>query len=82
MDFSFQNTNLCYRVNDTHTIAMLDGYFTIMNDSGDILDRISISSFAKGPRAGFNKINTKKVPRTTRHLFCIDGFKMKKNQNR
>ena len=51
-----KDNTAAYRVNDTHTIAMLDGYFTIMNDNGDILDRISISSFAKGPRAGFNKI--------------------------
>ena len=51
-----KDNTAAYRVNDTHTIAMLDGYFTIMNDSGDILDRISISNFAKGPRAGFNKI--------------------------
>ena len=45
-----------YRINNTHTIAVSEGYFTIMNDNGDILDRIPISSFAKGPRAGFNKI--------------------------
>lgn len=45
-----------YRINDTHTIAVSEGYFTIMNDNGSILDRIAISSFAKGPRAGFNKI--------------------------
>ena len=51
-----KDNTAAYRINDTHTIAMLDGYFTIMNDSGDILDRISICSFAKGPRAGFNKI--------------------------
>ena len=51
-----KDNTAAYRINDTHTIAMLDGYFTIMNDNGDILDKISISSFAKGPRAGFNKI--------------------------
>ena len=51
-----KDNTAAYRINDTHTIAMLDGYFTIMNDNGDILDKISISNFAKGPRAGFNKI--------------------------
>ena len=51
-----KDNTAAYRINDTHTIAMLDGNFTIMNDSGDILDRISISNFAKGPRSGFNKI--------------------------
>lgn len=27
-----------------------------MNDSGDVLERISVSDFAKGPRAGFSNI--------------------------
>ena len=51
-----KDNTAAYRINDTHTIAVSEGYFTIMNDSGAILDRISISNFAKGPRAGFNKI--------------------------
>lgn len=51
-----KDNTTAYRINDTHTIAILDGCFTIMNDNGDILDKISISNFAKGPRAGFNKI--------------------------
>lgn len=45
-----------YRVNDTHAVIVADGYFTITNDSGDILDKITVSSFAKSPRAGFKKI--------------------------
>ena len=43
-------------MNDTHTIAVIEGYFTIINDNGDILDRIAISSFAQSPREGFKKI--------------------------
>lgn len=45
-----------YRINDTHTVAVSDGYFTVMNDNGDIIDQIAVKDFAKAPRAGFNKI--------------------------
>lgn len=45
-----------YRINDQHAVIVADGYFTITNDAGDILDKISVSSFAKSPRAGFRKI--------------------------
>jgi hypothetical protein len=45
-----------YRINDQHTVIVADGYFTITNDNGDILDKIAVSSFAKSPRAGFKKI--------------------------
>ena len=51
-----EDNTATYRINDTHTIAVSERYFTIMNDNGNILDRIPISSFAKGPRAGFSKI--------------------------
>lgn len=45
-----------YRINEKHTVVVTDGFFTITNDNGNILDRISISNFASRPRAGFNKI--------------------------
>jgi len=45
-----------YRINDQHAVIVADGYFTITNDAGDILDKISVSSFAKSPRTGFRKI--------------------------
>ena len=52
---SSDNTSV-YRVNDTHSVIVADGYFTITNDNGDILDKMTVSSFAKSPRAGFRKI--------------------------
>ena len=45
-----------YRVNDKHSVVVVDGFFTITNDNGDILDEIAISEFARSPRAGFRKI--------------------------
>ena len=53
---SSDESTAVYRVNDTHSVIMADGYFTITNDNGDILDKISVSDFAKSPRAGFRKI--------------------------
>lgn len=50
------NSTAVYRVNDSHSVILADGYFTITNDNGDILDKITVSSFAKSPRAGFKKI--------------------------
>ena len=45
-----------YRVNDTHSVIVAAGYFTIANNNGEILDKISVSSFSKSPRTSFNKI--------------------------
>lgn len=45
-----------YQVNDNHSIFVKDGYFQITNSDGEILEKISINSFANGPRMGFNKI--------------------------
>ena len=53
---SSDESTAVYRVNDTHSVIMADGYFTITNDNGDILDKITVSSFAKSPRTGFRKI--------------------------
>ena len=53
---SSDESTAVYRVNDTHSVIVADGCFTITNDNGDILDKITVSSFAKSPRAGFRKI--------------------------
>ena len=45
-----------YRINDTHSVIVADGYFTISNNDGEILEQISVSSFARNPRSGFRKI--------------------------
>ena len=53
---SSDESTAVYRVNDTHSVVLADGCFTITNDNGDILDKITVSSFAKSPRTGFRKI--------------------------
>lgn len=53
---SSDESTAVYRVNNTHSVIMADGCFTITNDNGDILDKITVSSFAKSPRTGFRKI--------------------------
>lgn len=45
-----------YRVNEQHSVIVSDGFFTIANDTGDILDKIAVRDFARSPRAGFNRI--------------------------
>ena len=45
-----------YQINESSAVIVADGYFTITNGKGDILDRIAISSFAQRPRAGFYQI--------------------------
>lgn len=50
------NNSTVYRINDTHAVIVADGNFTITNNNGDILGSISISNFARSPRAGFNKV--------------------------
>jgi hypothetical protein len=54
-DIGEDNTAV-YRINDKHSVIVSEGYFTITNDNGDILDRISVSSFTLSPRAGFGRI--------------------------
>ena len=51
-----EDNTAVYRVNDQHSVVVADGFFTITNDTGEILDRISISDFARKPRSGFRKI--------------------------
>ena len=50
------NNSAVYRINDSHSVIVADGNFTITNDNGDILGSISISNFARSPRAGFSAI--------------------------
>ena len=50
------NDSAVYRVNDSHSVIVADGNFTITNDDGEILGSISISNFARSPRAGFRRI--------------------------
>ena len=50
------NNSAVYRINDSHSVIVADGNFTITNDTGDILGSISISNFARSPRAGFREI--------------------------
>lgn len=47
-----------YRINDRSAVIVADGYFTITDGNGTILDRISVSSFARKPRTGFHKIKS------------------------
>ena len=51
-----EDNSAVYRVNDSHSVIVADGNFTITNDNGDILGSISISNFARSPRAGFSAI--------------------------
>lgn len=51
-----EDNTAVYRVNDQHSIIVADGFFTITNETGEILDRIAINDFARKPRSGFRKI--------------------------
>lgn len=50
------NNSAVYRINDNRSVIVADGNFTITNDNGDILGSISISNFARSPRAGFKQL--------------------------
>lgn len=51
-----ENNSAVYRINDSHSVIVADGNFTITNDNGEILGAISISNFARSPRSGFRKL--------------------------
>ena len=51
-----QDNTAVYRINETHSVIVADGYFTISNKDGEILECISVNSFAQNPRSGFRKI--------------------------
>jgi hypothetical protein len=50
------NNAAVYRINETRSVIVADGNFTITNDNGETLGTISISNFARSPRSGFRKI--------------------------
>jgi hypothetical protein len=50
------NNSAVYRINDSHSVIVADGNFTITNDNGDIMGSISISNFARSPRSGFRTL--------------------------
>ena len=52
------NNTAVYRVNDSHSVIVADGCFTITNDNGEILSKIPVSTFARSPRVGFKKIKS------------------------
>ena len=52
------NNTAVYRVNDSHSVIVADGCFTITNDDGEILSKIPVSTFARSPRVGFKKIKS------------------------
>lgn len=45
-----------YRVNDQCSVIVTNGFFTISDNQGEILDRIAIAEFTCSPRAGFRRI--------------------------
>lgn len=45
-----------YRVNSGRVITATDGFLTVANENGEILDRIAADDFVKHPRAGFIRI--------------------------
>ena len=51
-----EESTAVYRINDRHAVIVDESNFTITNNDGDIIQQIAISSFAKSPRASFNKI--------------------------
>ena len=53
-----EDNTAVYRINDQRSVLVADGFFTITNDTGDVLDRIAISQFSGSPRAGFRRIKT------------------------
>jgi hypothetical protein len=52
------NNTAVYRVNDSYSVIVTDGCFTITNDNGEILSKIPVSTFARSPRMGFKKIKS------------------------
>ena len=52
------NNAAVYRINEARSVIVADGNFTITNDNGETLGTISISNFARSPRAGFKKISS------------------------
>ncbi len=51
-----RDSTAVYRVNGSHSVIVDESCFTVSNDQGGIIERIPISSFARSPRACFNRI--------------------------
>ena len=56
LDASTAENSTVYHINEQHSVIVADGFFTIANASGDILDRIAINDFSNSPRVGFKRI--------------------------
>ena len=54
-DLTEENTAV-YRVNDERVVAVTDGFFTVADENGEIIDRVAVSEYEKHPRAGFMRI--------------------------
>lgn len=52
-----KDKNYCavYPINNTYTLSVSQGYFSLVNDKGEIIERISVGSFSYRPRDGFNR---------------------------
>ena len=53
---SEDNDTLMYRFGSSRSIIRTDGFFVVVKDNGEVLDRISVSDFGKAPRANFNRL--------------------------
>ena len=53
---SEDNNTLMYRFGSSRSIIHSDGFFVVVKDNGEVLDRISVSDFGKAPRANFNRL--------------------------
>jgi len=51
-----ENSTAVYRINDRRSVIVADGFFTITNDDGDILEQIAVSEFSRRPREKFKDI--------------------------
>lgn len=45
-----------YRLNDTHRLLVADGYFTVTNEQGEVLEQIAAASISRSPREVFCRI--------------------------
>ncbi len=51
-----ENHYAAYPINKTYTLIISQGYFSVVNDRGEALERISVGSFSYKPKDGFNKM--------------------------
>ena len=53
---SDENDAANYKINDTHTVSVVDGKFIIGNTDGEIVKELLISDFGKSPRQYFKEM--------------------------